>query len=334
MARVVLGFPMYRSEEFVGPVLESLLAQDFDDLVVIAVDDCSPDATVEIAARHAASDPRIEIEQNPERVGMIPNWNRALELAYERYPEFEYFAWASDNDLREPTWVSEAVRALEEDPDAALAYTRLGTIQDGERVVPQRQKWLFESRGIAEPRRRFAVTLEGLRAGPTMYGLHRRRTLDAVGDVPSILLSDFIFLSHLSLYGSFVQVPEVLWYRDLRRMTGSSTKRQRAALFAGRPPLLTYLPVSIQHTLWLIGRMVVRGRLPPGIGRGTALALALFYLGNWWSRLFRRGLELAQRRRKKTVKRLRKSLHPYKRRVAKSALVRRLARARRSLAGR
>lgn len=122
-----------------------------------------------------------------------------------------------------------------------------------------------------------------------MYGLHRRSTLEQAGNVPSVLLSDVLFLSHLSLYGTFVQVPEVLWYRGSRR-TGAATRVQRAALFAGRPPVTTFLPVSIQHTLWLIRRLIVDDRRPPGVGRGRAFLISLTYLTSWSARLIRRRL--------------------------------------------
>jgi glycosyltransferase involved in cell wall biosynthesis len=318
-ARVVIGLPMYGSEEFVGAVIESLLAQDHESLAVIAVDDCSPDRTLEIARRHAAADPRLHVEANPKRLGMIGNWNRALERAYDLHPGFGYFAWASDNDLREPAWASVLVQALEEDPRAALAYSRFGTIVAGEKVVPDHAKWLFETREIADPFQRLRTASDGLRAGPIMYGLHRRSTLDAAGNVPSVLLSDFVFLSHLSLYGTFLQAPEVLWYRDLRRTTGSSTRRQRAALFAD-PPRLTYLPVSIQHTVWLLEQLVVRGRRPSGLGRLQGLGISLYYLAKWWSRLLLRGQRQTEKRRRKLVKRFRKWLAPRRKRVARSAL--------------
>jgi glycosyltransferase involved in cell wall biosynthesis len=318
---------MYRSEEFVGAVLESLLALEGDRVAVIAVDDCSPDGTLEIARRFAAAEPRLVVEANPERLGMIGNWNRTLELAYELHPEFEYFAWASDNDLREPGWAAVLVRALEEDPRAALAYSRFGTIVDGQKVVPDHVKWLFETRTLTSPFARLRTAADGLRAGPIMYGLHRRSTLDQAGYVPSVLLSDFVFLSHLSLYGTFIQAPEVLWYRDLRRTTGSSPSRQRAALFA-EPPPLTYLPVSLQHTVWLLERLVVQGSGPRGIGRLQGLGISLYYLAKWWSRLLLRGGRLAQKRRRKLLKRGRKWLAPRRKRIARTRLGRRLRRAR------
>jgi hypothetical protein len=38
MARAVFGLPMYRSEALVGDVIESLLAQDFDDVAIVGRD--------------------------------------------------------------------------------------------------------------------------------------------------------------------------------------------------------------------------------------------------------------------------------------------------------
>ncbi len=323
-ARVVIGLPMYRSEDFVESVLESLLALEHESFAVIAVDDCSHDSTVEIARRFADADRRLTVEANAERLGMIGNWNRALELAYERHPGFEYFAWASDNDLREPAWIDVLVRALEDDPRAALAYSRFGTIVAGEKVVPTHEKWLYETQDQADPFERFKAA-ERMRAGPIMYGLHRRRTLDRIGKVPSVLLSDFVYLSCLALHGTFVQAPEVLWYRDLGRTTGSSTGRQRAALFAD-PPALTYLPVSLQHTIWLLRCLVVEDRRPPGLGRGRSLYIGIFYLGNWWRRLARRAQSQARKRRRKLEKRLRKRIAPRRKRLVRSRAGRRLAR--------
>ena len=275
MARLVFGLPTYRSEQTLGPVIESLLAQDFAELAVVAVDDASPDRTLEIARRYAERDPRVIVEANSERLGMIANWNRTLEIARERFPGFEYFAFASDNDLREPEWASALVRELEADPDAALAYSRFGMIDEQGRKAPAEPGRLrFETRGIASPGRRFVATLDGMRAGPVMYGLHRRRTLDAVVDVPPMLASDVLFLSYLSLYGAFVQAPETLWYRDRRRVTGGMKRVQRAALFA-HPPRAAYLPVPIQHTYWLFRRLLVEGRRPPGMGVREALWVVL-----------------------------------------------------------
>jgi glycosyltransferase involved in cell wall biosynthesis len=274
MPRAVLGFPMYCAEAFVADTLDSLIAMDYEDFAIVGVDDCSPDATFEIAGAYAKRDSRILVERNSERLGMIANWNRAFTRARELFDEFEFFSWASDNDLRDPSWLSVLIRALDENPDVILAYSMFGTFEGG-RKIPD-PKWQFDSRHIADPLERFRTTIKGVPAGPMMYCLHRREILEKVGPIPRVVASDFVFLSHLSLYGRFLQEPGAVWYRGARR-TGASMQRHRAALFAGRVPLWTFFPVELQHTLWLIRRMVFGNRRPAGMGRRRAAIVTLIF---------------------------------------------------------
>jgi glycosyltransferase involved in cell wall biosynthesis len=297
MARAVLGLPTYNSQAFVGEVIESLLALHYDDFAIVAVDDCSSDSTFAITCSYAEKDPRLVAEQNPNRLGMIGNWNRALARAYVLHPGFEYFAFASDNDLRHPAWLAALTQALEEEPSAAIAYSRFGTT---DATAREKSRWLFDTRGIRDPLARQRTTTELVRAGPVMYGLHRRATLERAGNVPEVLLSDVLFLSHLALYGTFVQTPDVLWFRGARR-TGWSPSRQRRALFATPPPS-AFLPVSLQHSMWLIRNMVIGSLRPDGISRATALLVSLRYLADWHRRHVRRTLAAQAKRHKKRKK--------------------------------
>jgi glycosyltransferase involved in cell wall biosynthesis len=297
MARAVLGLPTYNSEGFVAEVIESLLALRYDDFAIVAVDDCSSDSTCEITCSYADKDDRLAAERNLTRLGMIGNWNRALARAYELHPGFEYFAFASDNDLRHPGWLAALTEALEAEPSAAIAYSRFGTTGA---TVAEKSRWLFDTRGVEDPLARQRATTELVRAGPVMYGLHRRATLERAGDVPEVLLSDVLFLSHLALYGTFVQTSEVLWFRGERR-TGWSPSRQRRALFANPPPS-AFLPVSLQHSLWLIRNMVMGTLRPVGMSRATALFVSVRYLADWHRRHVRRTLAAQAKRRKKRKK--------------------------------
>jgi glycosyltransferase involved in cell wall biosynthesis len=310
---------MYRSEALVGDVLETLLAQDFRDFAIVAIDDCSGDGTLEVASRFAAHDQRLTVGSSPERLGMIRTWNRVLELSRELYPGSEFFAFASDNDPREPTWLSALAKQLEEHPAAALAYSRFGVIRDGTKV-PYPDRWLLDTREIADPVERMRAVEDARALGYVMYGLHRRSTLDRTGDVPPVLFSDRLFLSHLALFGTFVQHPEVLWYRG-ERQTGGNVRRQRAALFGARPPLTSFLPASIQHTGCLTRSMVFGNRRPAGMGLGQAVAVAAGYWVRWivrfylapWTEPQRRWLRIERRRLYRRWKRVRKSLRHYNR---------------------
>jgi hypothetical protein len=109
---------------------------------------------------------------------------------------------------------------------------------------------------------------------------------------------------------------------------------QRAALFA-EPPARTYLPVSLQHTLWLSEKLL-RGTRPEGLGRWGAVHVTLFYVGDWARRLVVRIPHQLRKRAGKVRRRLRKlrarRRHPFlTSRVARRLLTtvpgRRLARA-------
>lgn len=299
MPRVVLGLPMYQAEDFLAATLDSLVSMDYDDFAIVAIDDRSSDATSAIARRYAESDPRIVVEVNPTRLGMIENWNRVFLRAGELFDSFDYFAWASDNDLRDPGWLSALVRALDDNPTAILAYSAFGTLEER---TPS-TKWVFDSRSVADPSERFRAALNGMPVGAMMYGLHRRGTLESRGRIPRVVASDVLFLAHLSLFGGYLQESSVTWYRGARR-TGGKMRRHRAALFAGRPPLWAFLSVEIQHTLWLFRVMVFGNQRPSGMSRSSAAHLCMLYLRTRSGRRLRRQrVTMARKRRRRKAAR-------------------------------
>jgi hypothetical protein len=71
----------YNRERYIAASIESVLAQTFDDLELVVVDDGSGDGTVEIARRFARRDPRVRVEVNEHNLGDYSNRNRAATLA-------------------------------------------------------------------------------------------------------------------------------------------------------------------------------------------------------------------------------------------------------------
>lgn len=58
---VTIVAPMYRVEQYVGQCIESLIAQTYNNLEIILVDDGSPDKSGEIADKYAFNDHRIKV---------------------------------------------------------------------------------------------------------------------------------------------------------------------------------------------------------------------------------------------------------------------------------
>lgn len=73
--------PVYKAEPFVETAVGSLLAQSFRDWELIAVDDASPDSTLQRLEALSRGDGRIRVYSNQERRGVTGNWNECLRMA-------------------------------------------------------------------------------------------------------------------------------------------------------------------------------------------------------------------------------------------------------------
>ena len=58
---ISIGLPVYNGEKFVSIAIESVLAQDYDRLEVIGVNDRSSDRTAEILERAASRNKRLRV---------------------------------------------------------------------------------------------------------------------------------------------------------------------------------------------------------------------------------------------------------------------------------
>jgi len=70
--------PLHNEESYLAECIESVLAQRYSNWEYTIVDNCSTDASLEIARRYAARDGRIRVEHNSIPVSAIGNHNLAL----------------------------------------------------------------------------------------------------------------------------------------------------------------------------------------------------------------------------------------------------------------
>jgi hypothetical protein len=97
--------------------------------------------------------------------------------------------------------------------------------------------------------------------------------------------------------GECVQVPEILWYREVAGEF--SYGRQRRMFFTAQVPIHTYLPATVQHAAVLFWDLAVRGAGRPAIGRaaGALYAATALWLESrrevlkpdaWWREMLRK----------------------------------------------
>lgn len=70
MPRFSVIVPAYKVQGYLRECLDSVLGQSFTDVEVIAVDDCSPDASGRILDEYAARDDRVRVLHLPENTGL------------------------------------------------------------------------------------------------------------------------------------------------------------------------------------------------------------------------------------------------------------------------
>ena len=126
--KVSVLIPAYNSARFVGETLHCVLAQDYENLEVVVVNDASTDDTVEVIK--SFSDPRIKLFHNERNLGLAGVRNRLLDLATG-----DYLAWQDSDDLCTQDRIGLQVRFLDERPDVIAVGSAATVIDEQGRQV-------------------------------------------------------------------------------------------------------------------------------------------------------------------------------------------------------
>src|SRR6059036_3925673 len=82
---VSVVIPCYGGARFLAEAIESCLGQTFGDREVIVVDDASPDASAEVAARYARADGRVRLLRRQTNGGVSKAFNTGFRRARGEY---------------------------------------------------------------------------------------------------------------------------------------------------------------------------------------------------------------------------------------------------------
>ena len=104
--------------EFVGQMMRSVIAQDYDNWEHIIVDDCSGDRTYKRACEIAAKHDNIIVVRNHRRLYCGANYNKILKMATGKY-----CGVLDGDDKLEPYAISTIVRLYEENPHVDFIWT-------------------------------------------------------------------------------------------------------------------------------------------------------------------------------------------------------------------
>jgi glycosyltransferase involved in cell wall biosynthesis len=241
--KVAIGMPVFNGQNYLRAALESLVAQTFGDFVVHVSDNASTDATPDICREFARRDPRVHYHPLPKNLGAIGNYERVYELGLAG----EYFKWAAHDDVCAPRFLEACVKALDENPDAVLAYPRARFIDERGQFV--RDYPVKLATDAPSPAARFAAVACAPHKSThnlEIFGLMRRGATVALPQQGGFAASDRVFLARLAMYGRFVEVPEVLFLsRDHAEQS------------------IKTLPEHLQRRRSRFSKLIGHGQLPP-----------------------------------------------------------------------
>lgn len=202
--RVSIGLIVYNGENYLAQAIDSILAQTFTDFELIISDNASSDGTEQICRDYAKKDPRIRYYRADHNHGATWNHNYVIELA-----RGAFFKLAAHDDVCEPGFIEACVDALDENPEAVLAFTDAKLVRDdfwgNQRLHKHTQRTDLASASL-----RFTDMIADFQ-GFQVFGCIRTEVLRRIKPFGPWKASDRLFIAELSLQGTFARVEEYLF---------------------------------------------------------------------------------------------------------------------------
>lgn len=233
--RITIGVPVMNGARFLPDALASIAAQTYTDHEVLISDNASTDETEALGRAAAAADPRVRYVRQDANLGASGNYNYVA-----REARGELFKWCAHDDMLAPTFLERCVAALDERPDAVLAFPRTEFVDAAGAHMRLSDADLPWSGG--PPHRRLADLLGDWRRShlhdcSAVCGVIRQSALRTTRLVGPFNSSDNVLLVELALLGDWARVTEPLFLRRLHAGTSlaaNATPEQVAAWFDPR----------------------------------------------------------------------------------------------------
>ncbi len=213
---VSVGLPVRNGGSRVPSAVASVLSQTYKDFELVISDNASTDDTEHVCRALASGDPRIVYHRQPVNLGLIGNFNAAIQLA-----RGDLFCWLGDDDHVHPEYLKRCVAKLRSD-DRLLLVTTNTSVRDpsGRQHV---SAYAGHGLGSDDPVVRLAEMLRLLN-GTTfeidpISAVFRRVPVARI-PMRNMLRSDQVFAAELALAGPWGHVAEVLAftsYDDVKR---------------------------------------------------------------------------------------------------------------------
>jgi len=235
MPTISVVIPVYNGETTIRETIESVLNQTFQDFELIIINDGSQDATLEIVDHF--QDPRIKVFSY-QNAGLAASRNRGIS-----HTKSEFISFIDADDLWTADKLEAQLRALQENPTAAVAYSWTDYINESSQFL--RPGGHISANGDVYAK---LLVVDFLENGSNP--LIRRQALIEVGGFDESLNAgeDWDILLRLAARYHFVAVPSPqILYRLSTNSMSANVVRQEAACLQVLKRAYKQAPESLQH---------------------------------------------------------------------------------------
>lgn len=88
--KISICIPTYNGEKYLRECLDTVLAQSYENIEIVIVDDKSSDGTVALINEYIKRDTRINFYLNGTNLGLVANWNKCIELSKGEWIKFVF----------------------------------------------------------------------------------------------------------------------------------------------------------------------------------------------------------------------------------------------------
>lgn len=264
--------PNYNHAPYLKERIESVTGQEYDDIEVILLDDCSGDNSREIIERYRSHPKVSQIVFNEKNSGTtFAQWKKGIELSRGKY------IWiAESDDYAEKDFLSTLVNLLEENPRAVMAFSGSKMIDSLGNHIPGADWDKYGKRaGSTEFYTGRELTLRKLLRNNLIYNasmvVFRR---DAAPEITECYLKmrfcgDWLFWSQLARKGDAIEVCRKLnYFRQHPQKVSASASKAGKTYTEGTQivaEMADWLDLSPIQRKVIAGRICKRLRKYPGL---------------------------------------------------------------------
>jgi glycosyltransferase involved in cell wall biosynthesis len=221
---VSIAMCTYNGAKYIHEQLDSLLAQTYQNLEIIIVDDCSKDQTVSILRQYEIQDKRIKVFVNEINIGFIENFSKAISLC-----SGEFIALADQDDI----WKKEKIEVfMDTIENNVLIYS--DAILIDEHSLPKNEQLIRPENQLVSGHCNKAFLFMNCVSGNTL--MFKRELVDYILPIPQVSYHDMWIAFIASSVGSITFTEESMIYyrRHEEQVTLHPIKRKDFTYFKTR----------------------------------------------------------------------------------------------------